>query len=251
MTQLIPTVTIPPQTVSSVQLFDLCPRQYDAKYRTKSVKFVQSYEGEWGDTAHLSLENQLKAGGNYQFPDQTHRVSGQNMREYQWIGEALLHRARSLGGYVLAERKFAIGHDRDTADYWDKSGWLRGKIDVTILYPSLRLAEVYDLKTGKKKDDPLQLDLYSVSAMLDYGDVDTVKAGYVWGKLAPNKAIDKPLVYTRDDVPRILNTFEIKTNNIKHAWQTGVFPPSPNPLCGWCDVVECQFHKVSPKRNMA
>src|SRR3990172_3982536 len=151
-------VVIPPQTISSIQLFDLCPRQYDAKHRTKSIKFVQSYEGVWGDTAHTSLENQLKAGGNYQFPDQTHKVSGQNMREYQWIGEALLHRAKTLGGYVLAERKFAVGYDRDTADYWDKTGWMRGKIDVTIIYPAARTAEVYDLKTGKKKDDRLELD---------------------------------------------------------------------------------------------
>lgn len=249
MTVLIPTVTIPPQTHSSLAVFDQCPRQYDAKYRSKTVKFVQSYEGEWGDKAHVNLEMQLKNNGNYQFPDEKHRESDQNLRDYKWIGEALLHRAHTRGGYVLAERKFAVGYDRETADYWDKAGWLRGKIDVTILYPALRTAEVYDLKTGKKKDDPLQVDLYSVSAMLDYADVDTVRAGYIWSKLPPAKAIDKPLVYTRDDIPRILNTFEIKTNNVKQAWATGVFPPSPSPLCGWCDVTTCEFHKVDPRRK--
>lgn len=251
MTTLIPMVNIPPQTVSSVQLYDLCPRQYDAKYRSKTVKFVQNYEGEWGDAAHMHLENYVKASGKYQYPDEKHRDSGQNMRDYQWVGESLLTRAQSRGGYVLAERKFAIGHDRDTADYWDKQGWLRGKIDITIIYPELREAEVFDLKTGKKKDDPLQLDLYSASAMIDYGNVDRVRAGYIWAKLPPAKAIDKPLVYTRDDVPRILNTFDVKTQNIRHAWETGTFPPKPNPLCGWCDVVSCEFRTVSPKRKLS
>lgn len=241
--ELIPTTTIPPQTHSSLQTFDLCPRQYSARYREKSVTFQQSYEGTWGDEAHKHLENQLKAGGAYQFPDKCHKDTGQNMREYQWIGEALLARAKAKGGYVLAERKFAIDYGRETDDYWNKSTWLRGKIDVTIIYPDLRLAEVTDLKTGKKKDDPLQVDLYSVSAMLDYGNVDTVKAGYIWGKLPPAKAIDKPKVYTRDYIQPILNTFELKTNEVKHAWATGNFPPKPNFLCkGYCDVFSCEFN---------
>lgn len=251
MTELIPVVNIPPQTHTSLQVFELCPRQYDAKYRSKTVKFEQSFEGQWGDTAHNSLEAQLKNNGRYQFPDQVHPKTGQNMRDYQWIGETLLARAHQRGGYVLAERKFAIGYDRDTADYWDKSSWLRGKIDVTIIYPALREAEVYDLKTGKKKDDPLQIDMYSVSAMLDYGNVDKVRAAYVWGKLPPNKAVDKPKVYTRDDINPILNTFELKTNDVKNAWATGVFPPRPNNLCGWCDVTTCEFHKVDPRRMTA
>lgn len=570
--ELIPVVNMPPLTHSSLQVFELCPRQFDAKYRSKTVKFQQSYEAQFGDEAHKHLENQLKAGGAYQFPDKTHKDTGQNMREYQWIGESILQRAKAKGGYVLAERKFAIGYDRDTDDYWNKKTWLRGKIDVTVIYPELRMAEVYDLKglavttklptpsgwttmgevavgdtlfardgsqcrvvakskvkdlpcyrvlfddqtsvvcdeehlwaladgsvvcvtdlrtgarvplaqaidtpeaalpiepylfglwladgkhtsgeitkpdegvwdevirrghkishdystkagdgkcrvhtvfglrtklrlngllgnkhvprvymrgsaqqrldllrgimdgdgsanvkrrqsvftstdrhladvvlelalslgqrpkmhtvnmhgfgkdvvaylvsfsalggvnpfclrrkaekvdammiplvdrygrtwtprnyrrvvsveqiesvptqcilvdsadhtflctehfipthnTGKKKDDPLQVDLYSVSALLDYGNVDTVKAGYIWGKLPPAKAIDKPRVYTRADIAPILNTFELKTNEVKHAWATGNFPPRPNRLCGWCDVTTCDFH---PKRT--
>lgn len=242
MTNLIPHVQIPPQTHSSLQTFDLCPRQYDAKYRTKTVKFVQSYEGEWGDKAHNNLENYIKASGKYQYPSEVNKDTGQNQTDYAWIGETILTRARNRGGYVLAERNFAIGYDHDTADYWDKKGWLRGKIDVTVIYPERREAEVYDLKTGKKKDDPLQVDLYSVSAMLDYSNVDRVRSGYIWAKLDPTKAIDKPRVYTRDDIQPILNTFESKTRDVQHAWDTGTFPPKPNFLCkNWCDA-PCEFN---------
>lgn len=574
MTQIIPTVTIPPQTHSSLQVFDLCPRQYDAKYRSKTVKFVQSYEGEWGDKAHQDLENYIKASGKYQYTDMVHKDTGQNLKDYQWIGQMLLHRAQSRGGYVLAERKFAIGYDRDTNDYWDKTTWLRGKIDVTIIYPERREAEVMDLKglpldtklptptgwttmgevsvgdtlysrsgapctvtaksavknlqcyeihfddnsrvvcdeehlwvldsgdvlpvtalqkamrvplnaaiqcqeselpidpyvlglwladgkhtsgeitkpdddvwrevqrrgyeishdysakakdnkcrvhtvyglrkqlrtagllgnkhvpaqylraceedrmalvrgmldgdgsvnrvrrqvvfavcdgglarslqelvlslgvratlrtskghgfgkdvtvynvsftptwfnpfvmqrkraaadeirkpkvdslgrtwgprtyrrvvsispvdsvptqciavdstdhtflctehfipthnTGKKKNDSLQIDLYSVSAMLDYTNVDTVKAGYIWAKLPPEKAVDKPLVYTRDSIQPILNTFAAKTAEVQHAWATGNFPPRPNNLCPWCDVTTCEFWRPKPEKR--
>lgn len=248
--ELIPAVNLPPQTHSSLQVFDLCPRQYDAKYRTKTVKFQQSYEGEWGDKAHQDLENYVKANGRYQYANMVHKDSGQNLLDYQWIGEMLMHRAKQRGGYVLAERKFAIGYDRDTSDYWDKTTWLRGKIDITIIYPERREAEVFDLKTGKKKDDSLQVDLYSVSAMLDYTNVDTVKAGYIWAKLPPDKAVDKPQVYTRDSIQPILNTFAAKTEEVKHAWATGNFPPRPNNMCPWCDVgTACEFWKPKPEKR--
>jgi hypothetical protein len=575
MSNLIPVVNLPPLTHSSLQTFELCPRQFDAKYRTKTVKFQQSYEGEFGDKAHQDLENYIKASGQYQYTDETHRDTGQNLRDYQWVGEMLLHRAQSRGGYVLAERKFAIGYDRDTSDYWDKTTWLRGKIDITIIYPERREAEVFDLKglpldtklptptgwttmgevaagdtlydrsgapctviakstvknlrcyeikfddntsvvcdeehlwvledgtvlpvtqlqrsmripltapllchdtelpidpyvlgfwladgkhtsgevakpddgvwdevqrrgyeishdynednaagkcrvhtvyglrkqlrkagllgnkhipaqylradtedriallqglvdgdgsvnrkrrqvvfaicdgqlaesvrelvlslgvratlrtskghgfgkdvlvysitftptwfnpfvlprkralaaaimepivdtlgrtwgprtyrriasvtevpsvptqciavdspdhtflctdhfipthnTAKKKHDPLQVDLYSVSAMLDYSNVDRVRAGYIWAKLPPAKAIDKPLTYTRDDIQPILNTFAAKTADVQHAWETGNFPPRPNNLCPWCDVgPACEFWKPKPEKR--
>lgn len=146
MTTLIPAVNIPPQSHSSLQTFELCPRQYEAKYVLRNVKFQPSYESEWGDRAHQYLENYLKASGKYEIPSEVHKDTKQNMRDYQWIGDALLTRAQSRGGYVLAERNFALDHDKDTADYWDKSCWLRGKIDVTIIYPQQGEAEVYDFK---------------------------------------------------------------------------------------------------------
>lgn len=243
MTDLIPVVNLPPQTHSSLQTFELCAKQYAEKYVYKTIKFQQSYDGWWGDLGHTNLETYLKTNGRHVYSNEVHEQNGERQQDYQWIGEMLLHRAKQRGGYVLAERKFAIGYDRDTSDYWDKSTWLRGKIDVTIIYPERREAEVFDLKLGRKKDDSLQVDLYSVSAMLDYTNVDTVKAGYIWAKLPPAKAVDKPNVYTRDSIQPILNTFAAKTADVKHAWETGNFPPRPNPLCKkWCDVMTCEFN---------
>lgn len=249
MAELIPVVNLAPQTHSSLQLFDQCPRQYYAKHVLKVIKFLPSFDSEWGNQEHKHLENYLKAKGNYEYPNEVHKYNGSNMRDKQWLGESILNRAAQRGGYVLAERKFAIGHDKDSADYWDKQCWMRGMIDVTVLYPQLGEAEVYDLKSGKKKDDQAQLMLYSASALIDYAEVHKVKAAYAWSQLPPAKAIDKPNTWVRADLPNMLRSFEDKTHTVRTAFERDLFPPKPSPLCGWCDYEACEFRHVSPKRK--
>lgn len=240
---LIPTVTIPPQSHSSLNTFETCPRQYYHKYVARDVKFKPSYDSEWGDNAHLHLENFVNAQGNYQIPHEVHAKTGQSMRDYQWSAETIMERAARRGGYVLAERQFGLTHDHATADYWDKGCWLRGKIDITVLYPKLGEAEVFDYKTGKRKDDPEQCVLYSASAFVDYTEVKTVRAAYVWLKESPATAIGKPLTYARDQLPQMLGLFDKKYAMLKDAYADGVFPPKPNGLCArFCDIESCEFY---------
>lgn len=242
MTELIPVVNIPPQSHSSLEVFMTCPKQYYHKYVARDVKFQPSYASEWGDNAHKHLELYIKAGGNYTIPDERHKDTGQSMRDYQWVADALLNRAAQRGGYVLAERQFAVDRNHDTAGYWDKDAWLRGKIDVTIIYNGLGEAEVYDYKTGKKKSEVEQAMLYSASAMADYSNIHRVKAGYIWLKLPKEQMIDKPIVYTRNDLATMWQPFEQKYAALAEAYTSGVFPPKPNPLCRqWCDC-PCQFN---------
>lgn len=242
MTNLIPVTQIPPQSHSSLNTFVTCPKQYYHKYIARDVKFQPSYESEWGDKAHKHLELYLKANGNYTFPDERHKDTGQNMRDYQQFADLLLNRAAQRGGYVLAERNFGVDHGKDTTDYWDKKAWLRGKIDVTIIYNGLGEAEVYDFKTGKKKDDVEQATLYSASAFIDYSNIERVKAGYIWLKLPVAKAIDKPITFVRGDLPTMWRPFEDKYHALRNAYEQGVFPPKPSGLCKmWCDC-PCEFN---------
>lgn len=146
MSELIPTVTIPVQSHSSLETFHTCPRQYEAKHVLRSVKFQPTYESRWGDDAHNALENFLNSRGADRIPDVTNALTKQNMRDYEALGRVILDRADRKGGKVLAERKFAITHERTSGKYFDVNNWVRGKIDVTVIYPELRLAEVLDFK---------------------------------------------------------------------------------------------------------
>jgi len=248
MTDIIPTVTIPVQTHSSLETFHTCPRQYEAKHVLRSVKFQPTYESRWGDDTHNALENFLNSRGADRIPDVTNMLTKQNMRDYEVFGRAILERADRKGGTVLAERKFAITHDHTSGAYFDSSNWVRGKIDLTVIYPHLRMAEVIDWKTGKRKNDPDQLMMYSASALVDYPNIDVVRAAYGWLREPVNKAIDKPFEFSRYGLDTIWASINSKYYNVVRAWQTNTFPPKPSGLCGWCDVTTCEFWKESPEK---
>lgn len=248
MTQLISVTTIPPQSHSSLNTFETCPRQYEARYILKTLPYEETVATAWGNAAHDALEKFLKTGGREQLPDLQHPETGINLRNYQWAGEIVLERAARRGGYILAERSMAVGRDKDTADYWDKNAWLRGKIDVTVLYPARGEAEVFDWKTSaKKKADEAQLKLYSASALTDFVEVNVVKSAFVWLNFKDRAPIDPPAVYQRAQLPQLWDVFEQKYAQLLNAYNTGVFPPKPSGLCrGWCGVQTCEFWQ--PKR---
>ena len=219
-----------PQSHSSLNVFETCPRQYEAKYITKEVVFQQGAAAKWGDDSHLALEAYLKSSGREQLPpDKAH---------YQPWGDWVLNRAAQRGGHILVERKTAVKKDHTSTEYWDKTGYLRGKIDVTILYPHLGQAEVFDWKTNDKiKNDVTQLKMYNAFALTDYPQVEVVKSGYIWLK---HNQPSPPEITTRDALADVWATFDHKYSRLRDAYMRGVFPPRPNGLCkNYCDVLSC------------
>ncbi len=133
-----------PQSFSSLQVFDTCPRQYEAKYITKDVPYVQSPAAKRGDDVHHALEGYLKSGGMTRLPA--------DMAAYTKYADWVLDRADKGGGTVLAERMLAVDADLNPVAYKSRSRWMGGKIDVSIVYPTL--VEVFDWK-GLALNTPL------------------------------------------------------------------------------------------------
>lgn len=222
-----------PQSHSSLNVFETCPRQYEAKYITREVKFQQSAEAAWGDQAHMALEAYVLSGGVQQLPPE--------MAMYQQYGDWVLNRAAKRNGKVMVERKSAVTRDKQATTYGAKGenrAWIQGKIDITILYPQAAEAEVFDWKTNAKvKNDATQLKLYNGFALADFPEIEIVRSGYVWLK---HKQISPPLMSARSEADGIWNVFEHKYNQLRDAYIRGVFQPRPNGLCAkWCDVLSC------------
>lgn len=227
-----------PQSHSSLNTFKTCPRQYEAKYVVRDVKFVQNDAAKWGDEVHIALENFIK---------RTTPLPG-NMVQYQPALDWVMKRAENGQGVVLAERKSAVEQvAKAPVSYSSKDAWLRAKIDVTILYEGRCVAEVFDWKTGKPKDDDTQLLLYAGCTLADYRSVNQVKSGYIWLQtMQPSK----PLTVDRADYYENWRPFEQTYGDLVRAYQTGVFPPKPSGLCnGWCDVTRCEFWKPKQARR--
>lgn len=221
-----------PQSHSSLSKFETCPKQYEASYITREVVWKQSEAAAFGDRVHIAGDTYVKAQGQIELPPESVPFK----KWFDWV----LTRARNNGGQVMSERSAAVTRDKKPTPYSNKKRWIGGKIDVTILYPHLRLAEVFDYKTGKVKNDMTQLQLYGAFGLADFAEVDTVKAGYIWMK-EPG-SISPPGVYTRDNYNSYWDTFEHKYEKLMDAYRSGVFPPKPSGLCRqYCDVKSCQY----------
>lgn len=218
------------QSHTSISCFETCPRQYEAKYILKTVKFEQGEAAAWGDAVHCALEARVKTG----------EPLPSNMSMYAKWGDAIAARA----GEKIIEGAFGIRRDLSPCDFKDPEAWMRAKLDVLILKDG-GYGEIIDYKTGKMKTDPTQLRRYSLLVFCKYPNLDTIKAGYAWLK---DDVLSEPSVYRRTDVPMMVQLEESIYSRIEAAYMTGKFQPKPSGLCnGWCPVTTCQFWK--PKRG--
>ncbi len=221
---------LPVQSHTSISTFTTCPRQFEAKYITKEVKFEETDATRWGNLVHKSLEEYLLHGTP--IPPNV---------PYQKFADWVKNRP----GTLYIERSFGMREDLTAADYWDKTAWIRAKVDVLIIRPCGTIAEVFDWKTGKMKLDSTQLLLYALMVMAEFPDVKEVKCGNIW--LATG-TLPAPIGYFRINRDALANSFRDKYARVASAFDLGVFVPTPSGLCnGWCQVTRCEHWK--PKRN--
>lgn len=215
---------------TSMSTFETCPRQYEAKYVTKEVKFEETDATRWGNEVHLGLEERVRDG----------KPLPPNLAIYEKYARAILARK----GEKIVEGEFALAVDKTPTGFFAKDVWVRSKIDVLNLRDD-GIAEVWDWKSGKPKLDATQLLLYALLVMEHHPDIKEVRCAYVW--LQNQAPIGAPISYLRFNKAALWMTFEDKYRQLKSAYDLGVFQPKTSGLCaGWCSVTSCEFWK--PKR---
>ena len=219
------------QSHSSMETFTTCPRQYEAKYITRETQYKESEAAAWGNAVHTALEQfllrreELPANMPY-------------TRYATWV----LRRALRSGALLYVESQYGILRDGRPCEYRDRTGMVRAKVDVIITYAD-GTADVFDWKTGKVKLDRKQLLLYALMVFAHFPNIHTIRTGYVWLGQPDEEAIPEPVVYTRAQVPAMLESVHSTIDLIASAHELGVFNPTPNGLCRkWCDVTACPFH---------
>lgn len=205
---------------SSISTFEKCPREYEARYVLKTVKFTGNEHTRRGDRIHKALEAYVK--GETDTPPASSEAPADGLHE-------VLRALRATGAPVEAERSLAITKDLEPCGFWDKGAYLRGKLDVTIHLPGATVA--LDWKSGKRSNNKLQAAVYStmlqahapgrrVVTYFDYLD----------------KGRDEPILGDKGDIAEVM----AKAAAVDAAT---VFPPRPSRLCGWCPVKTCEFNE--------
>ena len=209
---------------SSLKLYELCPRKYEAQRVTKTTPFEQTAEQKYGDRFHEAAQKALLSSDP--LPD-----------EFSYAN-ATVAAVKAIPGNTYAELK--LGCDRHLAPcgFYDPQVWCRGVVDFLVVDPETRTAHLGDWKTGKDRyPDKEQLVLMSLLAFQKF-DVDIIKSALVFvvkGSLVP-------FSMARDETLGHWQKYRERVARLQQAHAAGVYNPVQNFTCAkHCPVQSCEF----------
>jgi hypothetical protein len=201
--------------------WDNCPyKAYRKSIKKDLPKFVHTKETKWGDDVHVAFEVRIKHGTA--FPA--------GMEKYEALAAPL------VAAGAVAEKMLGVTVGGELCDFFAPDVWLRGKIDATVAREET--AAIFDWKSGKRREEKAELLIHAVLLKAWKPNVQRIVAQYVW--LQDNQ-VGKP--HDVSDTETTLADVRSTMNTVKNCIEIEDFPKRPNPLCGWCDVMDCEFNR--------
>lgn len=232
-----------PQSPTSVGTYGTCPKQYQAKYITKEIKFEPNAATERGSRWHSYLEHRIADG--VKLPDEVAHF------------EPVMLRMEKFRGEIKTEFTLAIDSDFKACEWKDR--YIGGNIDLGIIDHENGKATLFDYKTGKVKhsdDFQFQLMVYALMAFKAYPHIKTVRVAYLFldhCKISPRGNDGKlGVLYTRNDIAEMEAEVFHKVDRIRVSTERNEWLPNPGGLCRpnkptvnggkpWCQVKSCPF----------
>ncbi len=201
-----------------------CPKQYHEVKVLRNYDINVTEQMRYGTEVHSALEDYAAA----QIP------LAKNYLRYKPVMDELA----SIDGAHYNEYRMALTVDRLACDFNDANYWVRGIADKIIVDEDL--AYVIDYKTGSNRyPDPKQLQLMSLMLFVHFPDVKNIKAGLLF--VAHNTFVTRE--YKHTDIPKLWEDFAGDLERLQGSLDNNSWPCNPTPLCGWCPVKQCEFHK--------
>ena len=207
---------------SALKQYDTCPRQYEKQRITREVKASFGEASIYGNRIHEQLEKRINDG--VELPEES--------KYYEHLIEAFA----SLPGELVAEKELVLTAKLEPTTWWAEDAWLRSKLDVLVI--NGHDAVVADWKTGKRRPDSFQMELFAIQVLKHYPEVERVRTALIWLKTSE---LDQYL-YTRLDAPALWDMFYKKVLRIEESLAKDNWPPQPSGLCPWCPAKNiCEF----------
>lgn len=232
-----------PQSPTSVGTYTTCPKQYQAKYITKEIKFMPNAATERGSKWHKWLEDRMSE--KVALP-----------RDLAYF-EPVVEKLEKLKGELITEKTFAVNTRFEPCEWAER--YIGGNIDVGFIDHDNCKATLFDYKTGKVKhndDFQFQLLVYALMVMKAYPHIQRVRVAYLFLDhcvISPTGSDGKlGEIYTRKDLPVMEAEIFRKVDRIRSATERNEWLPNPSGLCRpnkpsvnggepWCQVRSCPF----------
>lgn len=225
-----------PISPTSLSTFRTCPKQFEAKYITKTLRYVETPEQAEGNRVHSVLEKALRDGDEIP-PEYEHLAI---------LVPAVYGLANKIKASIAVETQdlMCIGWDGRQCSWrdWDNK-YLYAKADAALL--SRFYAIVLDWKTGKVRPDELQCLMMGLILLLSMPELKAVESALCF--TAHNQLIRMPLFKRTDldTVAKLISYFDEYNEFQLRAEYT----PKPSGLCrSWCEV-DCPHNHRNEYRN--
>jgi hypothetical protein len=209
---------------SALKEYVNCPKQY------QELKILKRYEKQpteqmlYGTVVHKACEDYVAEG----------KPLEKNYQRFKPVLDSLV----AIPGTKYPEHEMALTADKQPCGFRDNDRWVRGIVDLLIVDGDY--AFIVDYKTGSNRyPDPKQLKLMALMTFAHFPEVNKIKAGLLF--VMHESFMDEE--YTRDQIPKLWKYFESDLERLNHSYENDVWQANPTPLCGWCPVKSCEFHK--------
>ena len=201
-----------------------CPKQYQELKVLKRYEKSTSEQMLYGTEVHKALEDYVR----------DNVPLAKNYQRFKGIVDVLI----TIEGAKYPEHKVAITKDKQPCDFDDPNRWVRGIMDLLIIDGDH--AFIVDYKTGSNRyPDPKQLRLMALMTFIHFPEVQKIKGGLLF--VMHNSFISEE--YTRDEVNTSWGHFTPSLARLSHSYESDTWVPNPTPLCKYCPVKDCDFHK--------
>lgn len=209
---------------SGLKDFVNCPKQYHEVKILKRHMKPATHQMIYGTEVHKALEDYVNG---VELPP--------NYMQFKPYVDSLME----IPGTRYLEHQMALTVDKVPCAFDAEDYWVRGIVDFMVIDGDT--AYIVDYKTGNNKyPDVKQLKLMALFTFAHFPEVKHIKAALMF--IAKNSLVDE--TYSRADIDRLWSHFHPDLMRLKMASETGAWMANPTPLCGWCPVTDCQFHKV-------
>jgi hypothetical protein len=210
---------------SALKMYESCPKRYYHQRITKEVKDSVGEATLYGERVHKHLEDYLKTGAA--LPDDSVKL--------QPLCDTFRTSAGDGGFFV--EQEYTLNKDLQETGWWDADAWLRFKLDVLVVRDN-GTAIVADWKTGKRRPDFDQLEMFALAVFSFWPAVNKVTSVFVWTK---ENAMDKE-TYKREHIDDMWTRLLTRINRVEKSLETDVWPAKPSGLCRYCPCKDfCEF----------
>lgn len=208
---------------SKLKNFEACPKKHFHVDIVKDAKESESEELKWGNLLHKAAAKRLK--------DKEPVPPGFEVLE-PWC-----QRIEKGPGVILVEQQLAIAEDFGPCGWFEKGeryAWHRGIADVIKIVGPVALA--CDWKTGKIKEDSVQLALMAACIFAHHPTIEKIRTEFIWLQFDAASRAD----FTREDMPGLWRGLWPRVEALKRAHELFEYPAKPGGLCRrWCPVKQC------------